>query len=195
MNVYFRKNSAGYECSVDEFDDDLDGEIQAFELPDFYTDSEAEEVCDLALERLETDGVEIEKTLTVETEKKQRLMDELLEATVFQSKNPVLKSVRVSVYLVNRGNFNDERLVESVVIPLSKLEGKDLVWFDVYLGKKQDNRVRLAPVYVEKAQAYFLEDDGTRKKVAKVMNFDLTYTVDYDDGHFLAAQIEGSTTL
>jgi hypothetical protein len=37
------------------------------------------------------------------------------------------KTLKISVWLVNKGNFNDERLIANKTIPLSELKEKGLV--------------------------------------------------------------------
>ena len=57
------------------------------------------------------------------------------------------EKINISVYLVYRGNFNDERLVESKSFSVDDLLNKPPVWFDIYLGQKEGNTIKAAFIY------------------------------------------------
>ena len=68
-------------------------------------------------------------------------VSEIKKLEVFTLDNAERKDVNFSVSLVYRGNFNDDRLIDSKKVIFAEIENKPLVWFDVYLGKKKDNKV------------------------------------------------------
>ena len=114
---------------------------------------------------------------------------QMLSLETFTVENPKTETVHVSVSLVYRGNFNDERLIESMEFQLQELAGKPLVWFDLYLGRLQNNTVKLAFAYLKGRDLYFLEDDGKRVRVIKKNAFGHYYSNDYDDAHIISTQI------
>ncbi|MBQ9730245.1 MAG: hypothetical protein IJV80_05485 [Clostridia bacterium] len=192
MEIYFRKtNENGYEYSLEEFECGKEQETLSFTIPDFYSDEEGEELCEKMLEEYSR-GVPFADSLKQELEEKNRFFANLLQAESFTCKNARIKSVCVNVYLVNRGNFNDERLIESTSINLKELIGKPLAWFNAYLGKNKGEPVYLAPVYAEKGQLYFLKESAGKREVKKVMNFELTFTDDYNESYIIAACAHGS---
>lgn len=107
----------------------------------------------------------------------------------FTVKAPKIQTIHVSVYLVYRGNFNDERLIESTEFSVEELQDKPLVWFDLYLGKKADNRIKLAFAYLEGRDLYFLEDDTKEVKVVQKTGFTHYYTDDYNEGYVISTHI------
>ncbi len=114
---------------------------------------------------------------------------EIKKLDKFMAKNPKPKTIHVSVYLVRRGNFNDERLIESKELSMAELLGKPLVWLDAYLGRKKDNAVKLAFVYLENYDMYFLENDGKDTKLVKKTGFSHVYSDDYDESYILSTHI------
>ena len=83
------------------------------------------------------------------------------------AENAIKKTIDVSVYHVARGCFNDEMLIESASFNVSEIKGKDLIWFDLYLGRKSDNKIKISIAYIEKEYIHFLFDDGESVKVVK----------------------------
>lgn len=116
-------------------------------------------------------------------------ISEIKKLEVLTLENPERAYVNLSVNLVYRGNFNDERLIESKKIVFAEFENKPLVWLDVYLGNKKDNKVKIAFVYVNKKKIYFLEDDGERIKVVKKSEFSHYYSDDYDEKYIISTEI------
>ena len=99
------------------------------------------------------------------------------------------EKINISVFLVYRGNFNDERLVESRSIPISEIADKPLVWLDAYLGVKADSRKRIALAYLKKQSIYLLEDSGGEITAVKKELFSCAYTDDYDEKYIIATHI------
>jgi len=116
-------------------------------------------------------------------------ISEIKKLEVFTLDNAERKDVNFSVSLVYRGNFNDDRLIDSKKVIFAEIENKPLVWFDVYLGKKKDNKVKIAFIYANKKDIYFLEDDGVKVKLIKKKEFSHYYTDDYDDKYIISTEI------
>ncbi len=100
-----------------------------------------------------------------------------------------MQTIHLSVYLVYRGNFNDERLIASKELSVAELEGKPLVWFDAYLDKKSGNVKKLAFVYLKNRDLYFLENDETGIKLVKKTGFSHYYSDDYDEKYIISTHI------
>ena len=114
---------------------------------------------------------------------------EIEKLEVFTVNESRKRDINVSVFHVYRGNFNDERLIESKTFKISELEGKPLEWFDIYLGRKTDNKIKIAFVSLDENVLYFWEDDGTRRELRKRDSFTYIYSDDYDESHLIAAHI------
>ncbi len=104
------------------------------------------------------------------------------------SDNATQKKINISVFYVARASFNDEMLVESLEIKIEDIKDKDLYWFDLYLGRKSDNKIKIAIAYIENEYIHFLFDDG--EKIKAVKN---AYTVlasdDLNDSYLIATHI------
>lgn len=190
MLVYFKRcdsasNDFGkelYEYSLDEFEDGFDCEI---EIPDMLTDNEVDtlichKVCDPAY---------IEEMLKNEIGRVSSLMEELKRSKVFKSVSSEIKYINMSVSIVNRGSFNDERLVSSLKINVDDIDGKSLVWTDLYHNKKDGNKIKIAPVYLENNELYYLKDDGKDITVVKKMGFSEYFSDDFDASHIIATEL------
>ena len=94
-----------------------------------------------------------------------------------------------SVYLVYKCNFNDDRLIESIDINVDTLKDKELTWYDLYLNKKKDNNVKIAPVYLERNELYFLENNNGKISVVKKNGFAKYYCENYDDELLISTHI------
>ena len=114
---------------------------------------------------------------------------EIKKLDKFTVENPLFKTIHVSVYLVYRGNFNDERLIESKELSVEELVGKPLLWLDAYLGCKKDNAVKIAFVYLKNRDLYFLENDGKNVKLIKKTGFTHIYSDDYDEKYIISTHI------
>ena len=114
---------------------------------------------------------------------------QILNLTTFTAENPKMQTIRMSVNLVYRGNFNDERLIASEEFHVQELIGKPLVWFDLYLEKKQNNSIKIAFAYLNNRNLYFLENDGKEIKVVKKETFSHYYSDDYDEKYIISTQI------
>lgn len=116
-------------------------------------------------------------------------LNEIKKLEVFTMENPERASVNISVNLVYRGNFNDERLIDSKKFVFADMVGKPLEWFDLYLGKFEQNTVKLAFAYVNKKNIYFLMDDGGKIKAIKKHEFSHYFSDDYDEKYIISTQI------
>ena len=74
-------------------------------------------------------------------------------------------------------------------ISIDDLKDKELVWYDLYLGKKNDNKVKIAPAYLEGNELYLLQDDDGEISVVKKNGFVMYYSDDYDEKYIISTQI------
>ena len=116
-------------------------------------------------------------------------ISEVKKQTTFLVKDTPFERIKISVYLVSRRSFNDERLIESQEIPLVELQDKPIVFRDVYLGVKEGNKTKIAFACIEGKTLYFLEDNGEKVTVKKREDFPYVYTDDYNEGYLIAAHI------
>ena len=107
----------------------------------------------------------------------------------FVAENPGIQKIHVNVSIVYRANFNDDRLIESREFSVEELKDKPLEWFDLYLGRKKDNKIKLAFVYLKDRTFYLLEAVEGETKLVKREGFSVIYTDDYDENHIIATEI------
>lgn len=115
--------------------------------------------------------------------------EQIAKLNTFVAENAQMQKIHVSVYLVYRGNFNDERLIESAEFSVAELLDKPLVWLDAYLGKKIGNEKKFAFVYLKNRDLYFLENDGENTKLVKKTGFTHYYSDDYDERYIISTHI------
>lgn len=116
-------------------------------------------------------------------------LNEIKKLDKFTVNNPAKDKITVSVLLVYRGSFNDERLVASKEFNVQDIKDKPLIWFDLYLGIKKDNTVKIAFIYMENYDLYFFEDDGEKKRIVKKTGVSYCHTDDYDEKYIIAVNI------
>lgn len=98
------------------------------------------------------------------------------------------EAINVSVYLVYRGCFNDERLIEELKLNIDDIKDKELFWFDIYLGKMDGNKTRLAVAHIDGLNVYFLKDDGEKVQVVK-NDRSIFAVADYDESYLISTHI------
>lgn len=189
MKIYFRTDGNSLECSLDEFDKEEAYKYSEFDIGDDYSDEEAELLCEKMINEFENNGISISDTLANETNKRNRLIESMKDFDRFRVVNSNVGNIHFSVYMVYRGNFNDERLIESLNINVDSLKDKELTWYDLYLNKKDDNNIKIAPVYLEGNALYFLENNNGKISVVKKNGFTKYYSDDYDDKYIISTQI------
>jgi len=201
MKIYFRAKiwyditrsdvgSVDYEYSLDEFDKTESPSCgfyhyTEYDIPDDYNDDEAEALCKKMISSKSSHN----ETLRVELERKRKLLKEMKGFNVFKAIDTDINEIHMSVYAVNRGSFNDERLLESLDIKIKDIKDKELLWLDLYLGKKSDNKIKIAPVYLEGRQLYFLQDDGDGISIVKKDGFSIYFSDDLDESHIISTEI------
>ena len=201
MKIYFRATiwhditrsdvgSVDYEYSLDEFDKTESPSCgfyhyAEYDIPDDYNDDEAEALCKKMISSRSSHN----ETLRMELKRKKKLLKDMKSFNTFSVIDTDIKRIHMSVSYVNRGSFNDDRLVASVDIMIDDIKDKELTWFDLYLGKKPDNKIKIAPVYLEGRQLYFLQDDGESVSIVKKDGFSLYFSDDFDASHIIATEI------
>ena len=107
------------------------------------------------------------------------------------------KSIHVSVFHVQRCNFNDERLIESRVIPVSEIKDKPLFWFDPYLGKFDTGKVSVAISDINDETITLLENRGGEIKKHTIEPIFGTFIIsdDFDKSCIIASHIQLFTSL
>lgn len=115
--------------------------------------------------------------------------EELLARGNFEVKDPWCQKLNISVNLVYRGNFNDERLIATKKLELSELIGQPFVWFDPYLDMKKGSTLKIALAYLEEATLYILVDDGEDISLVEKECYLHSFTDDYDSSYIIASSI------
>jgi hypothetical protein len=73
---------------------------------------------------------------------------------------------------------------------LEELDGKDLVWFDPYLGRSKINDTLIAITRVTDEGAFYLRKQGEKVKEEKIALFGSTLAEDFDKSCLLASHIQ-----
>ena len=114
---------------------------------------------------------------------------EVLALEVFKAISPKKSSVTLSVSLVYRGSFNDERMIASKTFSLNELCDKPILYFDLYLGKNKGGTKEIAIAAIEGFDIYLIERTKGRRRVIQVNALSAPFTDDYDDKYIISAQI------
>ena len=93
--------------------------------------------------------------------------EEILNLKRCVVKDTKITSVNISVFMVAKVCFNDEMLIEDLKIKIDDIKDKDLYWFDLFLGRKADNKIQVAVAYIDGLDVYLLQDDGEKVEVVK----------------------------
>ncbi len=96
-------------------------------------------------------------------------------------------SINISVFMVARACFNDEMLIEDLTIKVENIKDKELYWFDLFLGRKKDNKTKIAIAYIDGYDVYLLQNDGEKTEVVKA-NYILA-SEDYDKSSLISTHI------
>lgn len=155
MKIYFRTDGNSPEYSLDEFNKEETFNYSEFDIDDNYSDEEAELLCEKMINEFKNNGISLSDTLKDEINKRNVLIESIKNFDKFKVVNSNVGIIHFSVYLVFKCNFNDDRLIESLDIDVDTLKDKELTWFDLYLNRKKDNNVKIAPVYLERNELYF----------------------------------------
>ena len=104
---------------------------------------------------------------------------------------PAYPYLSVSVYIVQKCNFNDEFLVEQTYIPLSELDGKPLSFFDPYLGRKKDSNVKIAVAKAQGKTLCLMEEKGGELSSFELASswYDARYTENYDERTLISVHL------
>lgn len=114
--------------------------------------------------------------------------NEILKLEKCVVKDTKKEAINVSVYLVYRGCFNDERLIEDLTIKVEDIKDKDLFWFDLFLGRKKDNKIKIAIAYIEGIDVYILQNNGEKTEVVK-KNYSIFASENYDESYLISTHI------
>ena len=205
MKIYFRATiwyditrsdvgSVDYEYSLDEFDKTESPscgfyQYSEFDIPESYSEDEAEALCLKMIREAGYNGLTFNEVLRREIKRKDVLYKSMKDFDAFQAVDTDIETIHISVCAVNRGSFNDERLIESLDIKINDIKDKGLYWLDLYLGKKSDNKIKIAPVYLEGRQLYLLKDDGDGISIVKKDGFSIYFSDDLDESHIISTEI------
>lgn len=108
---------------------------------------------------------------------------------IFTVDNCNKKDINISVYLVSKSSFNDERLIAEKTISIENLCNKPLEWFDVYLGKN-NRSIKIAFLHIDEEYLYFyIEADNEMKICSSNSFYSYIFTDDYNDYHIISAHI------
>ena len=111
MKIYFRTDGNSPEYSLDEFNKEEACNYSEFDIDDNYSDEEAELLCEKMINEFKNNGISLSDTLKDEINKRNMLIESMKNFDTFKVVNSNVGIIRLSVYLVYKWNFNDERLI------------------------------------------------------------------------------------
>lgn len=199
MEIYFRAtidydmsrcgiNGISFEYSLEEFDRSehpIRGMYQysSHSIPDYYSVKEANSLCKKMIDEFNENGYSLSATLVEQLEIKKTFIESLKHSDKFRVVDSDVDSINISVFKVSKDGNNEDRLVDTINVKVEDIKDGTLNWIGLYSG------VKLAPVYLEGDELYFLEDDGNDIKVVKKSGFAMTYSEHYDDEFNIATKI------
>ncbi len=71
----------------------------------------------------------------------------------------------VTLYSVSSGNFNDERQIDNLALPLDDIKDKPLKFFDPFFGRQVDEPVKAAIAYYSDGYPYLILERNGQKTV------------------------------
>ena len=192
MKIYFKESNKQIEYSLDEFEFDIETNYFDFEIPEFYSEEEAESLCELAISSYINQKIPFDRTINQDIENKRKFMESLKENKTFICINSKIKSIHLSVYLVYRGNFNDERLIETRTLNISEIIDKEIEWLDLYLDKNSNNSSKIAFVHLNQNNLYYLINKDGKITSYRYNVFSNCYSDDYDEKYIISSNIHCS---
>ena len=81
-------------------------------------------------------------------------------------------------------------LIADYVFDIASMNGNNLKWIDLYLGKLSNNDIKIAPVFLDGNDLYLLEEQSSNIKVVKKQAFTMYYSDDYDEKYIISTHIE-----
>ncbi len=115
---------------------------------------------------------------------------EILNLKTFLVEETKNKTINLSVFNVQKCNFNDEWLIDSIDFKIDDIKDKPLFYTDLFLSKKKENKLKIAFAYLKGNDIYFIVDDGGKKEVVKKQGFTQIFTAEKDDRTFFATHIK-----
>ena len=98
-------------------------------------------------------------------------------------------TVKISVFSVMKCNFNDERLLDTLDIPISELSRGELLWLDPFLGKGEaDALIAVSEVDCD-GFTVLKKTDGEIGSFEVCPPSSFTLTLDDNEYSFLASHI------
>lgn len=110
--------------------------------------------------------------------------------STFIFENSRAKSIKISVSLVYRGNFNDARLVGTKTFDIDKLLNNTPNFVDVFLGELNEPYL-VGFIGLINDVLYMASVYGDTFKTEL---YTKTFTADYDDKYFISSEVSLSTT-
>lgn len=106
----------------------------------------------------------------------------------FQLKASRYQYIQMSVWVVMKCNFNDERLIESRYFNVKDLIDKSIIWHDLYLGKSKDivKKIAFSSLKGNKLSVFLI--DGDDKKGYKLNSYDF-FVDDNDEKTLITCKI------
>lgn len=189
MKIFIKIDNNKIDYCIDECEkNDLYDYIE-FDVNEDYSDEELISLCEKMKKEFDGSIKSLSDSLEKEIDRKKQLLISLKDASYFKVVNTNIDKIHMLVYLVYRGNFNDERLLDSLVINVESIKDKELSWVDLYLNHKKDNKISIAMVYLEGDELYLLENNNGIIKVIKKHIFSKYYSDDYDEKYFISTSI------
>lgn len=104
------------------------------------------------------------------------------------------KFIRISVFIVQKANFNDEFLIETRWLEIEKLKNQPLEWLDLYLGKNPNSKKEIAFAYISGGKIIFLERDSDGVRAVLKNKYTHCYSDDCGERQIISAHIDSSST-
>ena len=97
--------------------------------------------------------------------------------------------IKIGIFIVMKCNFNDERLIENVCIPVQELADKPIVYIDLFNGKSKDKikKIAFTSLFGDKLTA--IVKDGVQNQLCTIKSIGEYFTEDYNESTIISAHI------
>ena len=121
-------------------------------------------------------------------------MENILNFKNVEIKNEIIKKIIINVMIVQKCNFNDTFYIADKEILISDIKDKAITYFDPFLGKVDNNNVKVAIASINEDEYHVIIDENENKKVEVKENYlDVILTAERDEKTFIASHISLAT--
>ncbi len=97
--------------------------------------------------------------------------------------------IKIGIWIVMKCNFNDERLIENVCIPVQELVDNPIVYLDLFNVKCKNKLKKIAFTSLSSDKLTAIIDDGDKKQLCTINSVGQYFTEDYNETMLISAHV------